>query len=84
MTDRATFSEAQRALNELCDEVLRQIPTRHVQLSLPVDGAGVRIRASVDADEVSKVPDRIEIELSGRVVEIPIEAIGDYEPTKAQ
>jgi hypothetical protein len=79
-----TFQEVQRALAENVNAILDQIPVKTIQLSLPLDGAGARIMASVEAGEGRRVPGRVRVVLSGRGIVIPVEAKENYEPTKAQ
>ncbi len=83
MTEKATFQQAQTALSERPDEILRQIPVGQVQLSLPLDGAGVRIKASVPHGRAALVPKSIEVFSNGETVEIAVEACEDYEPMEA-
>ncbi len=84
MMAKATFQQAQTALSERPEEILRQIPVEPVQLSLPLDGAGIRIKASVPHGLAASVPASIEVTLNGETVEIAVEASEDYEMMEAR
>lgn len=84
MAARLTFEMAQRALAEHTEEIQRQIPVEACQLSLPVDGSGVRIRASVNARDRAKVPSSVTVKIGGRSVRIPLDVTSDYRPTRAR
>lgn len=83
MSDVASYAEVQRALQEMTSSILEQIPVSTAQLSLPLDGRGARIRASVKSSERAHVPSRVEVEIDGHQVTIPIEAVDDYVEYKA-
>ena len=76
---KATFSEARRVLSERPEEILRQIPVKKVQLALPVDGAGVRLRVSVKNGEKVHVPDNIHLRVNDHEVLLKTEVREDYE-----
>ncbi|MBY0294590.1 MAG: hypothetical protein K2X71_00915 [Methylobacterium sp.] len=83
MSDLANYVEVQRALQENTPSILDQIPVSAVELSLPLDGRGARIRASVRPNEQTRVPPRVSVEVDGHEVTIPVEAVGDYTEYKA-
>jgi hypothetical protein len=83
MSDLANYAEVQRALQEKTPSILEQIPVSAAQLSLPLDGRGARIRASVKSNERAQVPSRVNVEIDGHHVTIPIEAVDDYAEYKA-
>lgn len=81
---KVTYADVQRALIKHGEKVLDQIPCDKIQLSLPVDGRGPRIRVSVLPEDLEKIPQTVELTISRRKVAIPIEAVDDYETVKAQ
>jgi hypothetical protein len=83
MIELANYLDVQRALQEDTAEILRQIPVAAVQLSLPLDGSGARICASVRSDERARVPSHVDVELDGRRVKIPVVTAPDYEEYEA-
>lgn len=84
MSENVSFQDAQRALVQCADKILEQIPVPQVQLSLPVDGKGIRIKASVPSGERSNVPATVEVSLSGKTLKIPVQADEDIEEFVAQ
>lgn len=78
MADLANYAEVQRALQESTPSILEQLPVSAVQLSLPIDGRGARIRASVRPSEQDRVPSCIDVEIDGHILTIPIEVVADY------
>jgi hypothetical protein len=50
-----------------------------VQLSMPTDGKGARIKVSVPPEDVAKVPKSTVITVEGEEIKIPLEASGDYQ-----
>ena len=83
MSTIANYGEVQRALQTDTEQILAQIPVSPVTLSMPMDGAGPRICASVKRDDTSRVPARVNVVLDGNPVEIVVEAVGDYQDFKA-
>lgn len=83
MADTANYVEVQRALTEGTETILRQIPVRDVLLSLPLDGRGARIRASVRPADRRRVPTEVQVVLDGRPLTIRVEAEPDYTEAKA-
>lgn len=60
--------------------------TPDVQLSMPVDGDGVRLRVSVAPGEEAKIPKTLDLPFNGSTVRIPLEARPDlqaYEPYRS-
>ena len=84
MSENATFQEAQSALVQCVDKILAQIAVHGAQLSLPMDGKGVRIKASVPPGQRNNVPAKVKVTLEGRTLEIPVEADEDIETFVAQ
>lgn len=78
MAEEPTYADIRRALAEETPAILQQISIADVQLSLPLDGEGPRIRASVRPDARDRVPRSVEVRVNGRTVSIPIEAKADY------
>jgi hypothetical protein len=83
MSQIANYLEVQRALEERVPALLEQIPAKAVQLSMPLDGQGPRIRASVKVEERARVPSHVDVELDGRELTIPVEAATDYREFEA-
>jgi len=82
--DEITYDDIQLALRRQCADILKQIPCENVQLSLPLDGKGPRIRVSVASSDLDKIPDAVELTIRSRTLVIPLEAADDYEVFKAQ
>ncbi|MCQ0988312.1 hypothetical protein [Jiella marina] len=83
MSKTADYGDVQRALQAETEQILKQIPVSPVTLSMPVDGAGPRICASVHDADAGKVPRSVSVVHDGQTVEIPVEVIGSYEEFKA-
>ena len=83
MSDLANYAEVYRALQEKTQTILDQIPVSAPQLSVPTDGRGARIRASVKSSERAHVPARVDVEIDGHEVTIPIEVVEEYVDYKA-
>jgi hypothetical protein len=49
-----------------------------VQLSMPTDGKGPRIKVSVCKGEASRVPTQVPFDIDGEVVSVVLEAVEDY------
>jgi len=82
--DEITYDDIQSALRSQCEDILKQIPCANVQLSLPLDGKGPRIRVSVVSADLDKIPDTVELTIRRRRLAVPLEAADDYEVFKAQ
>ncbi|GJE60910.1 hypothetical protein [Methylobacterium trifolii] len=83
MAEAANYLDVQRALQENTAGIIEQIPVSALHLSMPVDGRGARIHASVKAGEKARVPSHVDVELDGRALSIPVEAVADYSEFKA-
>jgi hypothetical protein len=83
MPELANYLDVQRALQEQAPAILGQIPVSPVQLSLPLDGRGARICVSVKVGERGHIPPHVDVELDGRRVKIPVEAVTDYQEYQA-
>jgi hypothetical protein len=57
----------------------RQIGTCPMQLSLPTDGKGVRIKVSVQSGHRSEIPDEISYSLDANAYAIPLDVQEDYQ-----
>jgi hypothetical protein len=64
-------------------ELLKKLGLKRAQLSMPVDGKGIRIRVSVSPPDLKKVPREIPFQLDSQAFNIPLEAIADYSDIKA-
>ena len=83
MPELANYADIQRALQEDARTILRQMQVGSVQLSMPLDGKGARIRVSVKGGERVRIPKHVNVEIDGRHVRIPIEVVPDYEEYEA-
>ena len=79
MTRKATANDILYILKEHSVSLQRRIPVSPVQFSLPTDGKGPRVRVSVCPNSKSKIPDVIEFDLDGDIVELPLEIREDYQ-----
>jgi hypothetical protein len=82
--DAITYDDVRSALRSQCADILKQIPCENVQLSLPLDGKGPRIRVSVQTVDLDRIPDTVEVTIRRRRLAVPLEAVDDYEAFKAQ
>ncbi len=62
---------------ELQERLTRYTP--HVQLSLPTDGRGARLKVSVEPGNESRIPAILEVLFAGRKLEVPLEAVPDFQ-----
>lgn len=72
---KATFSELRDLLSLSPGQILSEIDIEGVQLSIPVDGQGVRVLVETRTDRDAKnVPSALRITISDEIVNVPIEA----------
>jgi len=76
---RASASEVARLLRTAPAEVERLLGVAPVQMSLPTDGMGVRIKASVREGFAKKVPKSIVFRFDADEISIPVETVEDYQ-----
>ena len=80
---RATFSELQDLLAARPTRILTEIASADAQLSIPLDGQGVRILVETRTDtEAARVPTSLRVSIGGELVDVPLEARAtaqDYE-----
>ena len=60
-------------------ELQQQIGSCPIQLSLPTDGKGVRVKVSVPPGCRSQIPDHVTFTLDGQPYVIPLETDEDYQ-----
>lgn len=75
----ATRKDVDRVLTEYPLELEKMIPVTPIQLSLPLDGRGPRIKVSVKRGAARRVPSTIEFELGHDRVRLALEACEDYQ-----
>jgi hypothetical protein len=83
MTEAARFGDLRRVLAEHADDLLRRLNIGPVNLSLPVDGKGDRIKVSVLPGKETSVPENVEVELDGRHLLVKLQGVGDYQKMRA-
>ncbi len=80
---RATFSELQNLLTARPARILAEIDSADAQLSIPLDGQGVRVLVETRTDsEAERVPSSLRVSIGGELVDVPLEARAtaqDYE-----
>ncbi len=76
----AEADEIVALLNEHVGEVLARIAVWPVTLSVPLDGRGARILASVPDGTARNVPEELVFEWKGERVSVPVEVKEDYLP----
>lgn len=77
--NRPSAGDVLRILRMYSTELISTLKLPRAHLSLPTDGKGVRIRLSVLPEDVSRVPPSIQVSLDGRLLTVPLEAVGDYQ-----
>ena len=80
---RASANDVLTLLRERSDEILSRLQLPNAQLSMPVDGRGVRIQVSVPPEDVRQIPDELRMDVGGKTVEVKLEATPDYQPFRA-
>ena len=80
-TKVANARELMKILNERSSSLVTLLSSSvsPIQLSMPTDGKGARIRVSVHPQDVAKVPKSAELTIEGENIEVPLEASGDYQ-----
>jgi len=81
---RATAQELVRILREQPLELQAALGVSMAQLSIPTDGRGLRIRVSMPAGADVSIPETIQWRLGDELVEIALEAAGDYQDYELQ
>ena len=79
MSRPATASEIQRILRERSHELEAMIGIAPMQLSMPADGHGSRVKASVLPGMGSGIPQSVEFTLDGIPLIIPLETVEELE-----
>ena len=77
----ANAHQLMKILNERSLSLVKHLSSSvsPVQLSMPTDGKGARIKVSVHPQDVEKVPKSTELTIEGENIEVPLEASGDYQ-----
>lgn len=79
MSRQATAIEVATILREQSSRFLRVLQLKDAQLSIPVDGKGLRVRVSVRKGERRSDVDSVTWQMDEKQVIIPIEVVEDYE-----
>ena len=79
MARKATVKEILFILSNYSLDLVKQIHTDPVQLSLPTDGKGIRIKVSVLPGQKDQVPEMIRFSLNDDTLILPLEAAEDYQ-----
>ncbi len=79
MTRRPRATELHKILRDRSLEIEDRLAVSPVQLSMPVDGKGVRIKVSVQKGFGGALPSKIEFPLDGETLEIPLEVREDFQ-----
>jgi len=83
-TIKATAADVLRILNSHASDVVLQlgIPIRQVQLSMPLDDLGPRIKVSLREKSEVRVPKTLSFDLEGRRIRVPLERADDFQDFK--
>ena len=79
MARDATIGDIRRLLREHSADFAAHLDAPEVQLSVPVDGKGARVRVSVRDMEGRTFGKAVVYRLDGEEVKIPIEVAADYQ-----
>lgn len=79
MSRQATAVEVAAILREQSSRFLRMLQLKDAQLSIPVDGKGLRVKVSVRKGERRSIVDSVTWQMDEMQVTIPIEIVEDYE-----
>jgi hypothetical protein len=79
MTLPVPFDRLREIMGEYSIELQRRIGAVPMQLSLPLDGQGVRVKVSVPPGYRSQIPDQISFTLHGQAYNIPLDVREDYQ-----
>ena len=74
MMRRATYRDLQEILHSNMTLLRRKIGNDRAQLSIPVDGRGLRILVETGEGEANKVPPTVRIKVHGEVIGVNLEA----------
>jgi hypothetical protein len=80
MVRKITATELQDVMRHRLSEVTKHMNVTALSLGIPVDGKGLRLKASVKEGEGENVPRCVTVDIEGDEVEIPIEVEEDWEP----
>ncbi len=76
---RATAAEINAVLREQSPRFLQFLELREAQLSIPVDGKGLRVKVSVRKGERPAYVGKVAWKIGEETVAIPLEIAEDYE-----
>ena len=76
---RATAAEINTVLREQSPRFLQFLELREAQLSIPVDGKGLRVKVSVRKGERPAYVGKVAWKIGEETVAIPLEIVEDYE-----
>lgn len=75
----ANYGDLLDILRQHSLEFERRLAVAPLQLSVPTDGKGARIKVSVKPGQLPNLPKSIEFALRGDIVEVLLEASDDYQ-----
>ena len=79
MPRQATANEITAILRNQSSRFLRELQLEDAQLSIPVDGKGLRVKVSVRKGETRSIANSVTWRIDEKQVTIPIEVAEDYE-----
>ena len=81
----ASANQVLRLLREQSHQILSTLKMPRAQLSMPTDGRGVRILVGIDRRAAGgpPVPQRLQMNLDGELVDVPIEIDPVYQDYQA-
>ncbi len=79
MPSPVSLDDLMRIMREFSLELQDQIASFPIQLSIPVDGQGVRVKVSVPPGYRSRIPETVTFTLDGKPQVISLEAEEDYQ-----
>jgi hypothetical protein len=82
MKRNATAREILQILRQHSGELTRQLAIVPLQLSMPTDGKGARIKVSTQRGQKPQLPEAIEFDLGGDTLRVPLEVRDDYQGYK--
>jgi len=82
MKRSATVSDILQILRHHSIELQKRLAISPLQLTMPTDGKGVRIKVSVQQGQQHKLPRMIEFPLGDDMLNVPLEVQEDYQEYK--
>jgi hypothetical protein len=79
MKRTATVNDVLKVLRQNSTDLMEMLDVSPVQLSMPTDGKGARIKISVQPGQKHNLPEEIDFTINRDTIKIPLEVQEDYQ-----